>query len=388
MLTVTPDSRPQLEGVAGLDWVRRRTWPRSNPASARPLSLVDLFCGCGGLSLGVWEAARLSNRRLDVRLSVDLSKAALDVYRTNFRTDENRSMLCHVESLFGGRKGTLATTSQRALLRRIGATDLLVAGPPCQGHSDLNNSTRRDDPRNSLYLTVPRAAELLRPKVVIIENVPTVIHDSKSVVARAGRWLADLGYHTSTAVVSFAQLGVPQMRKRHVLVGVRARAIEIADMLPRSSDLPCLGRFLAGIEDEPSKETSPFFQPARITRANQRRIDYLFRNDLHNLPDRLRPPCHRDKAHAYVSMYGRMHWDRPAQTLTGGFGSMGQGRYVHPTRSRLLTPHEAARIQGLPDFFDFSTVPTVTALREMIANAVPPQFTASMVCSLLKHGIF
>jgi DNA (cytosine-5)-methyltransferase 1 len=82
-----------------------------------------------------------------------------------------------------------------------------------------------------------------------------------------------------------------------------------------------------------------------------------------------------------------MHWDRPAQTLTSGFGSMGQGRYVHPRRRRLLTPHEAARLQGFPDFFDFSSVGKATALREMIANAVPPQFTAVLVQALIKAKV-
>jgi DNA (cytosine-5)-methyltransferase 1 len=123
-----------------------------------------------------------------------------------------------------------------------------------------------------------------------------------------------------------------------------------------------------------------------MTQENQRRVKYLFRKDVHDLPNRLRPPCHRDKDHSYVSMYGRMHWDKPAQTITGGFGSMGQGRFVHPTRPRTLTAHEAARLQGFPDFFDFSSVKGVTALREMIGNAVPPQLTALLVSQLLEEG--
>ena len=86
-------------------------------------------------------------------------------------------------------------------------------------------------------------------------------------------------------------------------------------------------------------------------------------------------------------MYGRMFWDKPAQTLTSGFGSMGQGRYVHPKKRRLITPHEAARLQGIPDFFDFGSVSTLSALREMIANAVPPQFTATLVNRLIEQGV-
>ena len=86
-------------------------------------------------------------------------------------------------------------------------------------------------------------------------------------------------------------------------------------------------------------------------------------------------------------MYGRMYWERPAQTITSGFGSMGQGRFVHPLRPRVLTPHEAARLQGFPDFFSFSMVNKLTALRKMIGNAVPPRIVAIVVDSLITNGI-
>ena len=77
-------------------------------------------------------------------------------------------------------------------------------------------------------------------------------------------------------------------------------------------------------------------------------------------------------------MYGRLRWDRPAQTVTSGFGSMGQGRYVHPLRPRTLTPHEAARLQFLPDYVDFSRVAKRTALATMIGNVAPPRLTISL----------
>jgi DNA mismatch endonuclease (patch repair protein) len=82
-------------------------------------------------------------------------------------------------------------------------------------------------------------------------------------------------------------------------------------------------------------------------------------------------------------MYGRLAWDEPAQTVTTGFGSMGQGRYVHPARKRTLTPHEAARLQMLPDFYDFDGVQTRTALATMIGNAVPPVLAMAIGEALL-----
>jgi DNA (cytosine-5)-methyltransferase 1 len=98
---------------------------------------------------------------------------------------------------------------------------VLVAGPPCQGHSNLNNHTRRDDPKNQLYLRVARAAELLRPGVVLIENVPSVRHDKSHVVRRTAEWLHAIGYRIADQVVRLDQLGIPQRRQRHVLLAVQ-----------------------------------------------------------------------------------------------------------------------------------------------------------------------
>jgi DNA (cytosine-5)-methyltransferase 1 len=127
-----------------------------------------------------------------------------------------------------------------------------------------------------------------------------------------------------------------------------------------------------------------FDKPATIGAENLKRIAHLFRFDQYELPDSLRPRCHRFNKHSYRSVYGRMFWDQPAQTVTSGFTCMGQGRFVHPKRRRTLTPHEAARLQFLPDFFRFGEDLPRTALCEMIANAVPPKVTYLVALELLR----
>lgn len=112
--------------------------------------------------------------------------------------------------------------------------------------------------------------------------------------------------------------------------------------------------------------------PSSMSADNRARAEYLVRTGSYELPDSERPPCHRDGGHSYKSVYGRLHWERPAQTITTGFGSMGQGRYLHPSKIRTLTPHEAARIQTFPDWFTFGDEPKRTQLATMIGNAVPP----------------
>jgi len=114
---------------------------------------------------------------------------------------------------------------------------------------------------------------------------------------------------------------------------------------------------------------------------------WLLDNNAFDLPNRLRPPCHQGD-HSYVSMYGRLKWDEPAQTITSGYGSLGQGRFMHPTLPRTLTPHEAARLQGFPDYFTFGSALTRTEAAVIIGNAVPPALASIVVSRLIAAGVF
>ena len=370
-----------------IDWVKLDRWPRATARRSRALSLVDLFCGCGGRAWASGKPRRRQRRRLDIRFAFDFSPHCVAVYRANFRIAARHVLKRDVDQRLDGELGGERTQAESGWVRKVGELDPIVAGPPCQGHSDLNNSTRRADPRNEYYMRWFCAAELLCPKAVVIENVPTVLLDRKRVVDRAADWFARNGYQVTQDTIRLERFAIPQQRKRHFLVAVRQGAFLLSDLDDVNTRRMTAGEFLAGLEDEPDTRPEMFYQPPSMTHANRDRVDRLFEHDIHNLPNEFRPACHRDNAHQYISMYGRVHWDRPAQTLTSGFGSMGQGRYVHPTRKRLLTPHEAARLQGIPDFFDFSAAGSRTSLREMIANAVPPQFTATLVERLITRGL-
>lgn len=365
-------------------WVRHRSAPLRRNFQTKvnaSLSVVDLFSGCGGMTLGVWEAARQMGRACDVRLAVDFNSHAIEVYRDNFRVSNDVAMHADVRAVMKGGLGDEIDPGLRRLVSRVGHVDVLVAGPPCQGHSDLNNHSRRYDPRNDLYLSAVRGVEVFSPDFVLIENVPAAIHDRNGVTVRAKSYLESIGYRVTQAVIDISIFGVPQRRKRHVTLASKYLSSgELNSLLQvRSESTHSIKDFIGELEDEAGLDNDPFRGVTRLSPQNVERIRWLFENDAYDLPDRLRPACHRDRSHSYKSMYGRMRWDRAAQTLTTGFGSMGQGRYVHPSRERTLTCHEAARIQGFPDFFSFASCSSVSALREMIGNAVPPQFSASIV---------
>ncbi len=373
-------SQAQLAAISDLAFLRSTAWPE-RPGTGDSLRSADLFSGCGMMTLGLWEACRAIGRSLHPVLGADVDSTALGVYKRNF--PKAATLATPIETHVTGALGAGPSTAEEALISRIGSVDFLVGGPPCQGHSDLNNHTRRDDPKNRLYERMARFAELFKPAHIICENVSAVLHDKGRVVEKTMAWLKRLGYMVDQQVADVASLGVPQRRRRHVLVASLRHPPDIQRSLSRFAREPreiswALGDLLR------VKGNSALDKASVIGATNQQRIAYLFRRNEYDLPDRLRPDCHRLKTHSYKSVYGRMHWDRPAQTITSGFTSMGQGRYVHPKLPRTLTPHEAARLQFIPDFFELGEDTRRTALANMIGNAVPAKLIYVLALDLLR----
>lgn len=353
----------------------------TTPLHAREIRIVDLFSGCGAMSLGIWEACRAVGARAVPVMALDSNETALRVYEANFPGVWAISK--PIESVLDGALGSQPTVTERAVIARLGRVDVLVGGPPCQGHSNLNNYTRRADPKNRLYDRMARLAELVAPTHVIIENVPAVRHDKGKVVDRTLAHLRRLNYRVDDAVVEAVALGVPQRRRRHFVVASQALQPDISGTVAAFSRPARDVNWAIGDLCHFSGDT-PFDRPSTPSALNRQRIDYLFTRNLFDLPNQMRPDCHRLAVHSYKSVYGRLRGDTPAQTITSGFLSMGQGRHVHPTQRRTVTPHEAARLQFIPDFFDFRSAQGRTALAEMIGNAVPSKLAYVLSVELLR----
>ncbi|MDU0366880.1 DNA cytosine methyltransferase [Microbacterium sp. KSW4-17] len=370
----TPAWAPSLSGKRRPDFFK----------GARQIRIVDLFAGCGGLTLGVAQSATKAGFGVDIRLAVDFEQAAVDVYRANFKSAN--VVHASVEDYFDGELGAELTERERAVRDEVGQVDILVGGPPCQGHSDLNNKTRRNDPKNRLYLRMARAAEVLKPTVLLIENVPTVRLDTAGVVKTTYEHLSDLGYDVASATLSLHALGVAQKRRRHVILATTAEAVDVGailtDLAEREADdahdLEWAIGDLRDLEAPKGYDVAP-----TPSAANLKRMQYLDDKQELNLPNHLRPKCHQDGNHSYKSMYGRLSWGEPAQTITSGFGSIGQGRYMHPSELRALTAHEAARIQGFPDYFRFDAISKRGDLAVMVGNAVPPALMREVMTAVL-----
>lgn len=372
--------------------------PATATDSTSVLRVVDLFSGAGGLALGVRQLAAELGRTVVTELIVDQDAAANAVYAANHRTRlrSKASVSSYVDFRLRGWEEDASFVYPPEVLdaetaEATRAVDLLIAGPPCQGNSNLNNRSRRDDKRNELYLTVPAFAIAVDARNVVIENVPGVIHDFNRVVQTAERLFEAAGYQVTSGVLAAHEMGWPQTRRRFFMVACRDHApiplAEVSRLLSddrRRSVMWAIGGLEAGasvdILDKPTEHNSD----------NQGRIDWLFDNGEYNLPLSERPECHRDGT-TYGSVYGRMKPDEPAPTLTTGFMSPGRGRFVHPTKRRTLTAREAAVLQGFPYGYRFKTdpenPPTRSQLAKWIGDAVPMPLGYAAALSALGPAV-
>lgn len=350
------------------------------------LRVADLFSGIGGFLVGTGQLAVEAGAEQRCELAVDIDAAALEVHRRNHGT--RRTVAASVTSLVDYRIRGSGTDAEFVYLPEIvddGLSsgcediDLLTAGPPCQGHSNLNNRSRRTDRRNLLYLDVPAFAVACRARSVAIENVTSVVHDGADVVATATALLIANGYEVTEGVLAADEMGWPQTRRRHFLIARRFDApgrsgpiplAEVRDLLAQERARSVEWAICGGqsLSDDPAMHDFPEF-----TEVTRERIAWLFDNDEHDLALAERPECHQDGT-SYGAVYGRMHRDRPAPTITTGFMTPGRGRFVHPTEHRTLTAAEAARLQGFPDSYFFrpspDTPPTRAQLAKWIGDAV------------------
>src|SRR5690606_14796004 len=161
--------------------------------------------------------------------AADVSTEASAIYRANFAPEWFTTQ--PLETLLNRRLGARPSAEERNFEKAVGPIDVVVGGPPCQGHSNLNNHTRGDDPKNRLYERMARFVELVRPTHVIVENVPQVLRDRTGSVSRTLRSLEAEGYYVDHDVIEMASLGVPQRRRRHVLVGSLKRKVNVGAMI-------------------------------------------------------------------------------------------------------------------------------------------------------------
>ena len=341
------------------------------PLVSRALTAIDLFSGAGGLT----EGLRLAHFR--VLGAVEHDALASETYRRNhpgvYLWEQDIRALQPRE--------VLATLGLEP-----GELDLLAGCPPCQGFSHLrtlNRSRPVEDDRNELVFEYLRFVSHIQPAAVLLENVPALAFDPR--MDRLLTELEGLGYPARLGyrVLNAADYGVPQRRRRLVLI-VSRRAPLVAKPLssPRMTVLDAIGSMPQPghsgdeLHDLPEKRSAKVMALIRSVPADGGgRLDLSPEQQLR---------CHR-KTDGFKDVYGRMAWSRPAPTITSGCVNPSKGRFLHPEQDRAITLREAALLQSFRSDYWFSLSRGKLAAAAMIGNAFPPPFAAAHALAVRTH---
>lgn len=352
----------------------------TSPASG-PIDVIDLFSGCGGLSLGFEFIGRLTDS-FRLQAAVDINPYAVATYSRNLPIPASRLDLA-AESR--------SESSLQALSAKLGIQPgrplILVGGPPCQGFSahQKKHGPRRDD-RNHLITIFARIAEFLEPDFVVLENVPELLAERNwKLFEMLQSRLGAKGYHVRAQIHNLAGFGVPQERFRALVVASK-RAFE----MPQA--------FLPPDQYKTVRDVIGFLPPVHpgsrcrvdsmhyCTNHRQSTINVLRQvpKDGGRRPPGVGPAC-LDKVDGFRDVYGRMYWDRPANTITASARNPASGRFGHPEQDRGLTIREAALLQGFPKGFHFEGPFDDKFLQ--IGNAVPPIFSSYLAAHILGQWL-
>jgi DNA (cytosine-5)-methyltransferase 1 len=334
---------------------------------ARHPTAVDLFAGCGGLTEGLKQAG------FKVVAAVELNDLAAETYRKNHR----RTLMKHADI-----RHICPRELRRELKLKVGELDLLAGCPPCQGFSALrtrNGAKKNRDMRNGLIGDMLRFIEEFRPKSIMMENVPRLmVHKNFTTFCAE---LIRLGYEPNFGVKDAARYGVPQRRKRLMLVAGRGFRIEF---FPESARRRTV-RGAIGSMVEPGRSRDALHNiPEKVRSPRvQKLIQDIPKNggSRRDLPLNRQLACHK-RSDGFSDTYGRMAWDDVAPTITGGCFNPSKGRFLHPEQNRAITMREAALLQGFPRRYSFELSAGKQAIALMIGNALPPEFirrNASMI---------
>ena len=328
---------------------------------------IDLFSGCGGLSEGLRSAG------FEVVAAFDNDADSVATYRLN-----------HPKAVVF--EDDIRNVDPAEIKKIIGDEPLhLLAGcPPCQGFSSVRRLNRkrsvRDD-RNGLVLEYLRFVKALKPLTIMMENVPGLIN--YVLFKRVVKELEEMGYHPKTKIVSIQEYGVPQRRKRLVMVGSLLGELDTAK--PTGEKVTV--RDMIGHLESVTKTKD---QVHKIVASHRPEVMERIKATPKNGGSRTDVPqfelkCHKKEGVGFNDVYGRLRWDDYSSTITGGCLNPSKGRFLHPQQNRTITAREAALLQTFPPNYKFPEGISKTSISLLIGNALPPKFSRIQSSNIFKH---
>ena len=343
---------------------------RSEKQDEQKLHAIDLFSGCGGLSLGLKGAG------FSVAAAVEIDRKAQETYSLN-----HPDVRLYAQDI---RKLDPIDILLEAGMD-VGELDLLAGCPPCQGFSRLrtkNKMTSVSDDRNDLVEDFLRFIEVMQPKTVMLENVPALANDARFLSMRGK--LHTLGYQTIVHVLDAADYSVPQRRKRLIMLASRFHIPVLAD---KARKRVTVREALKGLSD-PRNARDNLHSLGENRTQKVRDLIALVPKDggsRSDLPAKYQLDCHR-RSDGFGDVYGRIAWDEVAPTITSGCHNPSKGRFLHPGQDRTISLREAAIFQGFPRSYKFDIGHGKESIALMIGNALPPPFITAHA-GALREGL-
>lgn len=342
------------------------------------IDVFDFFSGCGGTSKGFSLAG------LNPVFALDFDEDATETYASNFPDAEvDRTDI------------TKFTSGSLHGLRRPNRLSLFCGCAPCQPFTRQNTHKPKthQDTRRSLLSFFGAIVEEHKPDYVFVENVPGMQRVAgSSTLTRFSKRLRGLGYEPTIGVVESQAYGVPQRRRRLVLLASKHGEI----CFPRTTHGPSVGKpystvreWIGHLPEIKAGETHPVLanhRAADLSEINLQRIKATppegSRSDW---PKELRLACHSKSGYSgHTDVYGRMRWDAPATGLTTRCVSLSNGRFGHPEQHRAISVREAAALQTFPGDFEFFG--SLGSQAKQIGNAVPVLLAQIFGSQILTHA--
>ena len=343
------------------------------------IEVVDLFCGIGGLSYGMKSAG------FDIRAGYDLDWTCQYAYETNtggkfFYKDVKSVTGDEIKNLYSKKKNTIR---------------VLAGCAPCQPFSSYAHTNKnKDENKYNLLYEFGRLVKNVHPDIVTMENVPAIAaFKLKSVLADFVNVLQDEGYQVIYQVVYCPDYGVPQTRKRLVLLASRHGIIQLIPPTHTKENYVTVRdtiEKLPPLKAGESCPSDPLHRCRSLSDLNMRRIHATpYGGSWKDWPKELLLDCHqKDGGKSFGSVYGRMVWDDPAPTMTTLCTGIGNGRFGHPVQDRAISAREAALFQTFPTsykFFPDEQKVSLSKASRYIGNAVPPRLGEVIGNSIIKH---
>jgi DNA (cytosine-5)-methyltransferase 1 len=341
--------------------------------ASKLISGVDLFCGVGGLTHGLVRGG------IKVNAGIDTDSNCRFPYEANN------------EAIFLEKDVREISANELLPYFDEGSLRLLAGCAPCQPFSTYSRKWRAkgDDDKWDLLMDFGRLVQELQPELVTMENVPQLVDHSVFQKFK----LSLSGYHLWYDVVECAKYGVPQTRKRFVLLASKLGPIKLIGPTHHSQNLNTVRKSISNLRPIGAGECDPLDSihvASALSETNHRRIVVSKPGGTwRDWPAALRAKCHRKvSGETYPSVYGRMEWDRPAPTMTTQCFGYGNGRFGHPEQNRAISLREAALLQTFPKsyrFLDSGGRARFNVLGRLIGNAVPVRLGEVVAKSLQRH---